>query len=56
MASSQPNLDKSFHDLKEMFPNMEAPDIWSAYSANKGDLDANLVSWIKCGLNYKSEL
>ena len=44
MASSQQDLDKSFCDLKEMFPAMEAPDIWSAYLANEGNFDATLVS------------
>ena len=45
MASSEQDLDKSFNDLKEMFPAMEAPHIWSAYLANKGDFGATLVSW-----------
>ena len=45
MASSQEDLDKSFNDLKEMFPAMDAPRIWSAYLANKGDFGATLVSW-----------
>ena len=44
MASSQQDLDNSFCDLKEMFPAMEAPDIWSAYLANEGNFDATLVS------------
>ena len=54
MASSQQELDKSFNDLKEMFPAMEAPRIWSAYLANEGNFDATLVrrtvQWI---LNFK---
>ena len=57
MTSSQQDLDKSFNDLKEMFPAIEAPRIWSAYLANKGDFDATLVScntqWI---LYLKSQI
>ena len=45
MASSQPDLDKSFDDLKQIFPAMQAPEIWSVYSAHKGDFDATIVSW-----------
>ena len=54
MASSQQELDKSFNDLKEMFPAMEAPHIWTAYLANEGDFGATLVSRNVQGISNRS--